>query len=66
MRIPWSDKVRNIIVLGRAGVNRKLIEDIRIRQMRFLGHIFRKERLENLAVTGQIEGKRSRGRKRML
>ena len=34
--------------------------------MRFLGHVIRKEGLENLALTGQIEGKRTRGRQRIL
>ena len=34
--------------------------------MRFLGHLIRKDGLENLALTGKIEGKRGRGRKRML
>ena len=44
----------------------KLIGEIRTRQMRFLGHVIRKDGLENLALTGKIEGKRGRGRKRML
>ena len=35
---------------------------IRKRQLEFLGHITRKEKLENLMVTGKIEAKRSRGR----
>ena len=37
---------------------------IRKRQLEFLGHIMRKEKLENLTVTGKIEEKRSRGRQR--
>ena len=66
MRIPWTDKLTNEEVLQRAGVERKLIGEIRTRQMRFLRHMFRKDGLENLALTGMIEGKRDRGRKRML
>ena len=65
MRIPWTDRVTNEEVLRRAGVERKLIMEIRIRQMSFVGHIIRKDGLENLALTGKIEGKRGRGRKRM-
>ena len=38
---------------------------IRARQMSFLGHIMRKHRLENIVVTGKIEGERSRGRPRL-
>ena len=63
MRIPWTNKVRNEEVLKRAGRGRKLILEIRTKQMRFLGHLMRKDGLENLALTGKIEGKRSRGRK---
>ena len=63
MKIPWTDKVRNEEVLKRAGTGRKLILEIRKKEMRFLGHLMRKDGLENLALTGKIEGKRSRGRK---
>ena len=61
MRIPWMDKVGNEEVLQRAGTGMKLILEI-TKQMRFLGHLMRKDGLENLALTGKIEGKRSRGR----
>ena len=37
-----------------------------MRGMRYLGHVLRKEELEDLALTGQIEGRRSRGRQRLL
>ena len=66
MRIPWTDKVRNEEVLQRAGAGMKLILEIRTKQMRFLGHLMRKDGLENLALTGKIEGKRSRGRQQSL
>ena len=36
-----------------------------MRQIRFLGHVNRKEGIEYLAMTGKIAGKRARGRKRM-
>ena len=65
MRIQWTDKVSNEDVLSRAQVKRKLMNEIRVRQLNFLGHIIRKDGLENLAVTGKIEGKRSRGRRRV-
>ena len=63
MRIPWTDKVRNEEVLKRAGTGRKLILEIRLKQMRFLGHLIRKDGLENLPLTGKIKGKRGRGKK---
>ena len=40
------------------------IIDMRTRQLSFLGHVMRKEGLENLALTGRVEGKRGRGRRR--
>ena len=60
MEIPWTD---NEEILTRAGVQRKLIREM-LRQLKFMGHIARKEGLENL--TGKIVGRRSRGRKRIL
>ena len=42
MRIPWTDKVSNEEVLRRAEVNRKLFCELRIKQMRFWGHLLRK------------------------
>ena len=41
------------------------MNSIRAGQMSFLGHIMRKHRLENIVVTGNIEGERSRGRPRL-
>ena len=66
MKIKWTDRVCNEEVLRRANVNQKLLCDIRVRQMRFLWHFVRKGGLENLSLTGKIEGKRSRGRRRVL
>ena len=66
IRIPWTDKVRNEEVLKRAGTGMKLILEIRTKQMRFLGHLMRKDGLENLALTGKLEGKRNKGRKQSL
>ena len=66
MKIKWTDRVSNEEVLRRATVNQKLLSEIRIRQMRFMGHLVRKGGLENLSLTGKIEGKRSRGRRRVL
>ena len=40
------------------------MKDIVKRQMEFFGHVIGKKVLENLVVTGFIEGKRARGRQR--
>ena len=65
MKIPWTDRVCNEEVLSRAHVKRKMINDIRVGQLNFFGHTIRKDGLENLAMTGKMEGKRSRGRRRV-
>ena len=49
----------------RGRTERKLMNKIRAGQMSFLGHIMRKHGLENIVVTGKIEGERSRGRPRL-
>ena len=64
LRISWTDRVTNEEVLRRVGQQRTLIRVIRKRQMEFLGHIIRREKIEHLCLTGMIEGRRSRGRQR--
>ena len=63
MRILWTDHLTNE-VLRKAKTERSLIKTIRKRQLQFLGHIMRKEGLENLMLTGYIDGKRDKGRQR--
>ncbi|GFO14085.1 endonuclease-reverse transcriptase [Plakobranchus ocellatus] len=65
-RISWIEKKSNELVLKEAKLERSLIKTIRQRQLQFLGHICRHKGLEHLAITGKIEGKRSRGRQRIL
>ena len=65
LHISWKDHVTNDEVLRRGRTERKLMNRIRAGQMSFLGHIMRKHGLENIVVTGKIEGERSRGRPRL-
>ena len=65
MRISWTERITNVEVLERAGTKRYLLRIIRKRQLEFLRHVMRKEELENLSVTGKINGKRIRGRQRL-
>ena len=60
--ISYKDRVTNEEALRRCipNVDRTLVKDIVKRQMEFFGHVIRKEELENLVVTGFIEGKRGR------
>ena len=41
-----------------------LLRGIVRRQLSFIGHVLRKDELENLVVTGFVDGKRTRGRQR--
>ena len=52
-------------VLEKIGKQKELISTIRKRQMRFFGHVWRKDGLEKLVTSGFIEGKRARGRQRI-
>jgi len=65
LRIAWTDKVSNDQVLHRANTSRNLLKVIVSRQIRY--RIMLRERiskLEAVALTGMIEGKRARGRQR--
>ncbi|ESO03928.1 hypothetical protein HELRODRAFT_172958 [Helobdella robusta] len=44
---------------------RKLLQIIRRGQLKFFGHIMRKERMENLTTTGKIAGKKDRGQQQI-
>ena len=66
LRISWTEHVKNEEVLRRSKCDRFLLSTIRKNQLSFLGHVMRKEGLEELALTGMINGKRGRGRPRMM
>ena len=64
LRVAWSDKKSNLDVLKMTNAQRALIGKVQKRKSTLVGHIVRKERIENLIITGKMEGKRSRGRQR--
>ena len=63
-RISYTEHVTNVEVLRRANTKRKLLSEMVNRQVKFFGHVMRKEEMENLVTTGYVEGKRARGRQR--
>ena len=65
LRISWVDRITNVEVLRRMNTQRLLLANIRKRQLNFLGHILRAEKIEHLCITGRIEGRRGRGRQRI-
>lgn len=64
LKIPWTARVTNDEVLERMAMGRELMKSIRKRQMKFLGHIMRQNTLENLSLTGNLEGRRTKRRAR--
>ena len=66
LKISWKKKVTNVEVLRRMGVKTKLLYQIKKRQLKFLGHIIRKDGIENNILTGKIMAYRARGRQRYM
>ena len=66
LKIAWTDKVSNERVSTIANIKRELLQTIKNKKMTFLGHIMRRKGIENLSLSGKIEGKRARGRQRMM
>ena len=65
MKVSWTERRTNESILEEIGKRRELLDLIRTRQLRFLGHVMREEELENLCITGKICGDRGRGRPRL-
>ena len=65
LKIAWTERVSNEQVLIRAGAKREMMRMIRRRQLRFLGHVMRRQQLESNCMTGRLDGRRGRGRPRM-
>ena len=64
LKISWTERISNEEVLRRMNVERELIVKIRTSQMRFIGHVMRRGKIEDLSLTGRIPGSRARGRQR--
>ena len=64
MKIPWTARRTNEAVLEMVGEKRELLKSVRERQLRFFGHVMRGNGLENIIITGMVEGRRGRGRPR--
>ena len=62
LKVPWTDKITNENILKQANEKRKTIKQLRQKQSRFIGHILRKGKLENIVTTGKITGRKDRGR----
>ena len=64
LHIPWTAHQTNEKVLQKMNQKRNLLRCIEKRQLEFVGHVIRKEKIENLALSGRLPGKRARGSQR--
>lgn len=55
--IPWTENAKSKEDLKKMRTRKTLISEIRKRQLRLLKHIMRKDGLENVILTGGIEGR---------
>ena len=63
-KISWTDKVKNVEVLGRIEEKRQILQVMKSRKRNWIGHWLRRESLLLIALEGLVQGKRGRGRKR--
>lgn len=66
LRLGWTEDVFNEKMLRRVGTCQKPLNDLRARRLRFMKHLVRKSEPDNLALTGELCGKGSRGKRQML
>ena len=66
LKLSWTERKTNEEVLQMASADRNIIATIRSRQMKFLGHVMRRGELEDLSITGKLDGKRPKGRPRFM
>jgi len=63
-KIKWSDRITNEEVLRRVGETQQIIELIRSRKRKWIGHVIRGEGILKEVIEGRMEGKRTTGRPR--
>ena len=65
-RVRWMDRRTNEDILQMVDEKRSMIGIIRSRQRKWLGHIMRGDSLLRIIIEGRMEGKKTRGRPRMM
>jgi len=65
LKVSWSQKICNAEVLQRADTCQDMMKSVIARQIRFVGHVLPEKSLENLVLTGKVEGHRACGRQRL-
>ena len=65
MKFSWIEKLSYERVLTIANLKCELLQTMKKRKMTFLGHVMGKDSIENISLTGKVNGKRARGRQRI-
>jgi len=66
MKVPWTEYKTNEEILKMVETEREIMDTIRSRQKRLLGHILRHDSLLRITLEGQIQGKKAYGRPRTI
>ena len=64
LRISWRERRTNQSILQELDTTLSLLKDIRIRKLRYFGHVTRRNNLSTEILQGKFEGTRSQGRQR--
>jgi hypothetical protein len=62
--LAWTDKISDEDILKQVSEKRRMLLELRKKQSRFIPHIVKKGKLENIVTTGKIEVSKDRGRQR--
>src|SRR5579872_5947951 len=65
LRISYTRHIMNEEVLNRMATTRIILNTVRNRQISFFGHVMRNKEIENIIISGKIEGKCCGGRQRI-
>ena len=65
LKVSYTEHMTNETVLDKMKTQRQLINRIRKLQMEFFGHLTRNKEIENIVISGKLEGKRSQGKPRL-
>ena len=66
MKVSWTEHKTNVEVLQMVDIEREMMDTLRSRQKRWLGHIFRHDSLLRTTLEGRIQGKKGCGRPRTM
>ena len=58
LTISWKKKVTNETVLRKAKVGREMLKILKVKNMRYFGHIIRQEGMQKKLLEGKVNGKR--------